>query len=169
MDYEQKRAAADKLHAQARELRGRFLNLVAVIERNMALLITDYFCTIDPQKRELFFKQIATAANFSLNAKKQVLFAIVKQDYPKYWEEHQKILTAMDRIQRFRNKLAHSVLDVSEEVLMRPIEEGVSFLDWEAGRPITSTEFDDYAVDASMVLTCLEEIRCLLPFKEARV
>ena len=52
-------AAARRLHAQAREYRGRFLNHIAVIERDLALLLTEYFCSSDPATQALFFERVA--------------------------------------------------------------------------------------------------------------
>lgn len=158
--------AAMKIHERVRYLRGRFLNFIAVIERDIALILTDYFCTSDPEKRELFFKNIVTASYFSLSVKKDVLVKIVKKDYPKYWEEHSQTLKALNEIMEFRNKLAHSVVDVSDEALTRPLEEGVGLIDWKAGKPITDKEFEEWEVKTNMISGCLNDIKQLLPFKE---
>ena len=57
MDSETERAeVAKRIHERARFLRGRFLNSVAVIERDIAIILTDYFCTSDSVKREVFFR-----------------------------------------------------------------------------------------------------------------
>lgn len=102
----------------------------------------------------------------SLNNKKEILIDIVKNDYPRYWEEHKQFLIDLQRIQEFRNKLAHSIVDVSEEALGRPIEEGIGFVQWGQGRPITDTEFDDWELRTNMVSSVLTDIMSLLPFKE---
>ena len=57
--YKNKMRAAEKLHEKARYLRGRFLNSVAVIERDIAAMLTEYLCTIDEDKRGLFFTKVA--------------------------------------------------------------------------------------------------------------
>ena len=164
-EYEEKKiAAAKELHEKARYLRGRFLNYVAVIERDIAVILTEYFCTEDEAKRELFFGKVAE--KLSLQNKKEILIDIVKNDYPNFWEENKEVLTNLQIIQEFRNKLAHSVLDVSDEALMRPIEEGVGFVQWKKGRPITDKEFEDLEVKANMVSSILVDIKQLLPFKE---
>jgi hypothetical protein len=159
-----KRRAAEQLHERARQFRGRFLNHVAVIERDIALLLTSYFCTDDPSKQAIFFNNIASA--MSLNAKRSVLVEIVKKDYPRYWDEHSQFLLDLQRLQEFRNKLAHSVVDVSDTALARPLDLGVGFVQWKKGEPITENEFDDWVVRANMVLGTLDEIKMLLPFKE---
>jgi hypothetical protein len=157
-------AAARKLHALAREFRGRFLNSIAVIEHDIAKLLTEYFCTSDPFKQELFFNRVA--CRLSLEQKRVLLVEIVKNDYPRYWEEHDSFINDLKEIQEFRNKLAHSILDVSDEALARPLEEGVSFVQWNKGAPITERVFNEWCVRANMVLSTLAEIKTLLPYKE---
>ena len=164
MDEEFRVAAAKKLHEKARYLRGRFLNSVAVIERDIAVILTEYFCTEDENKRELFFGKVAE--ELSLQKKKEILIDIVKNDYPGYWEENKEILTYLQNIQELRNKLAHSIIDVSDDALSRPIEEGVGFVQWRKGTPITDREFEDFEVKAHTVISTLSDIKRLLPFKE---
>ena len=86
--YKKKVRAAEKLHEKARYLRGRFLNSVAVIERDIAAMLTEYFCTTDEEKRELFFSKVAE--KLSLQKKKEIIIEIVKADYPRYWEENKE-------------------------------------------------------------------------------
>ncbi len=165
--YTKKVAAAQRLHEKARYLRGRFLNSVAVIERDIAVILTQYFCTEDEEKQTLFFSRVAE--NLSLQKKKEILIEIVKNDYPRYWEEHKQFLHDLKNIQEFRNKLAHSILDVSDEALARPIEEGVGFVQWKKGEPITDDEFQDWEVRANMLSSTLSDIKRLLPFKETPI
>lgn len=162
--YEAKVNAAQQLHERARYMRGRFLNSVAVIERNIAVILTEYFCTIDEEKRELFFTKVAE--KLSLQKKKEILIDIVKADYPRYWEENKDFLNNLNQIQEFRNKLAHSVLDVSDEALIRPLEEGIGFVQWKKGTPVTLDEFQEWEVKANMLSSKLSDIKRLLPFKE---
>lgn len=163
-EYKKKVSAAQRLHERARYLRGRFMNSVAVIEHDIAAILTEYFCTVDEGKRELFFTRVAE--KLSLQKKKEILIEIVKIDYPMYWEKKKEFLNSLQQIQEFRNKLAHSVLDVSDEALARPLEEGVGFVQWKKGTPVTDEEFQEWEVKANMLSETLSDIRRLLPFKE---
>lgn len=58
------------------------------------------------------------------------------------------------------------MIDVSDEALARPIEEGVGFIQWGKDRPITDSEFEDWEVRANMVSSTLSDIKRLLPYKE---
>ncbi len=166
-EYIKKVKAAEDIHEKARYLRGRFLNSVAVVERDIAVILTEYFCTKDEFKRDLFFNQVAE--KFSLNKKKNILIEIVKNDYPRYWEENKQFLLDLQSIQEFRNKLAHSVVDVSNDALRRPINEGIGFIQWKLGTPIIDKEFEDWEAKASMVSSALSDIKRLLPYKETPI
>ncbi len=162
--YKNKMDASKELHERARYLRGRFLNSVAVIEHKIAVMLTEYFCTEDENKREIFFYKVAE--KFSLQKKKEILIELVKADYPKYWEENKEFLKSLQKIQEFRNKLAHSIVDTSEEALNRPLEEGVGFVQWNKSVPVTDEEFQEWEVKANMLSSTLSDIKRLLPFKE---
>ena len=126
MTEDEKYHAMRNIHARARDMRGGFLNRVAVIEHRMANILTDYFCRDCPDKQKLFFEHIATSGSFGLRAKKRILYRIIKQDYPRYWEREQEHLKEFDQVADFRNRLAHCVIDVSDEVISRPLDEGIA-------------------------------------------
>jgi hypothetical protein len=167
MKKEEKIRAAKLIHEKARYYRGSFLNSVACIEHDLAHFLTEYFCTSDPEKQRLFYEEIAASGNLSLDRKRRLLEMIVKKDYPHYWEENKEVLFALQKIQKFRNKLAHSIVDVSDSALARPLEEGIGFIDWEDAKPLKKADFDDLDADTTMVYSCLKELRRFLPSTKA--
>lgn len=158
-----KQAAAQKLHERAREFRGRFLNHLAVIERDIALLLTMHFCREDAAAQQLFFDEIA--CKFSLEWKKELLVKILKADYPAFWANCGSSFRELSQLQAFRNKLAHSVVDVSDEALRRPLEQGVGFVQWKSGEPVTEEAMADWCARASTVLSALSSVRQLFPYR----
>lgn len=62
--------------------------------------------------------------------------------------------------------MAHSIIDVSDEALQRPLEQGVAFIQWQKGEPVTEAVFEEYEVMADMISGSLVDIRRMLPFKE---
>ena len=159
--------AVNKLHEKADSFRGRILNVIAVIERDMAIILTDYFCTADEDKRALFFEHVA--GKLSLEKKKRILIEVVKRDYPYYWNENKETLRDLQKIQEFRNKLAHSVIDTTDEAIAKPINLGVSFVGWNDGIPVTEIDVQEWKARAIDVASKLSEIKSLLPFKERPV
>jgi hypothetical protein len=165
---EKKIRAAMAIHEKARFYRGRFLNFIACIEHDIAHILTEYFCTIDSGKRKIFYEDIVTSSFFSLSKKKDILIKIVQVDYPLYWKEHREVLSAFQKILEFRNKLAHSRVDVSDEALAREIKDGIGFTDWKDGEPITDSEFSKWEMKAGKISSCLVDIKRLLPFKQVK-
>jgi len=163
-EYDAKVRAAQMLHERARQVRGRFLNTVAVIEHNIALLLAEYFSPIDLSKRQIFLEEIAS--HMSLERKRVVLTKILQRDYPRFWSENEEHFAYFKKIQEFRNKLAHSVLDTSDEALSRPLEDGIGFIQWNQGQPITERESDEWNARANMISSALNDVKTLLPYKE---
>jgi hypothetical protein len=145
--YPAKVQAARAIHERARQFRGRFLNSIAVIDHEICQFLTEYFCKSDDKKRELFFTDIA--ARMSSEGRRVLLTNIVKQDYPEIWEEYKSLIQDLKQYQEFRNKLAHSMIDVSDAALARPLKDGIGFIQWKDAHPITEEEFNDWDARAA--------------------
>jgi len=152
--------AAKAIHERARYLRGRFLNSVAVIEHDLAEIITWYFCHDDDTKRELFFNTIAS--HLSLEKKKQIYSNILEIVNPIFHQNNKDLLQSLKQIQEFRNKLAHSIVAITDVTLNRPIDDGVGFVQWRKGDPITDDEFDDWEGKTGKVYCMVTNSKSLL-------
>jgi hypothetical protein len=155
--------AASLIHEKARQFRGRFLNSMAVIDYELSAILTEYFCRDDDEKRELFSTDIVGRMNFG--AKRTLVTEITKKDYPLFWDENQSLIKDLEQYQSLRNKLAHSIVDVSAAALARPLEAGIGFVQWKDSQPITEQEFDDWDARAATSLGILRDIKRMLPFK----
>jgi len=164
MNEDDKYLKVKEIHEKARQHRGRFLNSVACIESKISRILTVYFCADNKEKQELFFETMLIV--LSLEQKKALLIKIIKKDYPRFYKENQRILKDLDNVQTFRNKLAHSVIDLSDDALKRPAIDGVGFMQYEKGKPITEKEFQDWIVKTNMISSCLIDVFALLPFVE---
>jgi Mg2+ and Co2+ transporter CorA len=154
MDYEDRVLACKKIHEKANSFRGLFLNRVAVIEEKISTMLTNMLPLED--KRRPFAKR-------PLEKKRQILFKKIQDDYSWYWNENKRHLEPLEEIIKFRNKLAHSVLDVTEQTLERPIADGVGFAGWERGKPVTDAYFNETIVKTTMIISCLSDIGKFLP------
>ena len=165
MDLEQRYKAAKKIHALAREYRGSLLNSAACIEAELSDLIGEYFCP-DPDRRARLDAHVIQTGMFTLDRKLQILKTIVREDYPRRWAEDAEIWQRFARVTKLRNGLAHSRVDTSAEALARPLTEGIGFEKYENGKPITAGRFNEFEVDACMILSYLREMHVLIPYKE---
>jgi len=155
MDYEDRILACKKIHEKANSFRGPFLNRAAVIDEKISAMLANMFPSED--KRHPFTKR-------SLEKKRQMLFKKIQENCSWYWNENKQHLEPLEEIIKFRNTLAHSVPDLTEEALERPIGDGVVFAGWNKGKPVTDTYFNEAVVKTTMVISCLSDINRLLSF-----
>jgi hypothetical protein len=131
MEHDEKIRLAERLHSYVRDWRGRILNTVAVIERNIALLISSYFCR--EEKKYFFFSEIATSHFFSFGSKINILKKILKKDYQFCLDQNPDFFREIERVMEFRNLIAHAPIDISDEALERDPKEGVGFVSYSDG------------------------------------
>ena len=146
-------------------MRGTLLNTVAVLDAQIAEIISHYFCNVE-HRRALFMSDIATAQFFSLRMKEAVLKKIVKLECGFYLERNPGLFKEFEAIRNFRNDLAHAIIDVSEEALIRGPTESIGFVSFKDGkehtRRVTPAEADSYNARAGMLLGNLKEIALIL-------
>ncbi len=171
MSRDPKYVFAQKYHEAAREIRGRYVNSVAVLETEMARFITGYFC-VDDYRRDLFFSEVATGQAMMLNAKIKLLTKILKRDYQGYLENHPDLLKQFDSVRDYRNQLAHATLDVSDEQLTKPEVDGIGFVYYKDGQRqvhfVSLADAEEKQVEINMLLGNLNELQSLLPYRYPR-
>lgn len=154
---------AKLIHEKARDMRGNMLHSTAIIETKMALMITNYFCYNETNKRNLFYKTFVD--KFSLENKAKLLKKIIGQEFPEYMPTNKTLFSNIAAIKQIRDMLAHSVLDFSDETLARPIEEGISFIGWDDSKPITDKDFEEWKSKATQISIDLMNLTNILPEK----
>ena len=164
-DYDKKVSTAQKYHGLAREIRGRYLNSVAVLDTYLAEIITDYFCK-KGQRKDLFFSEIATGQHLSLRNKKDILWKIMNIELKPYLKDYKDLNKKIDSILIFRNKLAHATIDVSEEALSVDKVIGVGFVEYKDGKRVvhyfTKEESEYKQAELNTLLGDIKGIKTLL-------
>lgn len=107
---------ADVEYKLATRIRAPFLEQAIVIDRLIADIISQHFCP-DEEKRTLFFSLITNGITLSFHASINVFEKLLKLCYPDLYEKH--LFKKLDTIRNFRNRIAHSMLDTSEEFLAK--------------------------------------------------
>jgi hypothetical protein len=160
-----KERVAEKYHEFARELRGRYLNSAAVLDTQLAEILTEYFCK-DDYRRDLFFSEIATGQQLGFRVKIELLTKILKIDCKGYLNIHPELLKTLNRIKDYRNKLAHATIDVSDEALSKDKISGVGLVTYRKGKKvidfITFEEAEERQVEINMMFSNITDIKRLL-------
>lgn len=159
MDYNEKVTKASIMHSVARVWRGDVLNHSAVIEKEIAMIISKYFCK--PEREALFTSEIALQGFFSFRNKARIL-RIIAEDYDFVFKDSPKFFDEMEKIMTYRNKLAHATLDFTEESLMRDPKDGITLVFYKKGRKRTEVfNYDlreDWNVRMNMVSSKIKDL-----------
>ena len=138
MNEDERFKANRKLHESVREIRGRILNSVAVIDVKISEILTAYFCN-DDKKKALLMSEVFSNQAYGLRTKTKLLETIVKRDFDFYIKDNACLFKDLDGLRKFRNDLAHATIDVSEKAHKNADKE-VGFVFYKNGGPTTSRE-----------------------------
>jgi hypothetical protein len=135
MNEDERIIANQKLHAAVREIRGRILNSMAVIDVNISKILSDYFCTV-PDKKNLLMSEVFTSQSYGLRTKVMLLKKILERDVDFYLKDHNWLFPDLEKLRKFRNDLAHATIDVSEKA-HKKADTQVGFIFYKNGKPQT--------------------------------
>ena len=117
----------------------------------------------------MFFSEIATGQILSFLAKIDLLKKILKLDYPGYLDNYPNLFSELEKVRKFRNKIAHATIDVSDTALDKKEIDGVGFVFYKNGKRqvqfITLQEAENREVEINMISCNMHDIKRLLPFK----
>jgi hypothetical protein len=158
-------AFAQLLHEHARQVRGRYLNSAAVLELEIARLITAYFCD-NSARRDFFFSEVATGQSLMFAAKIRLLTKILKRDFHPYLDGHPLLLGQLDSARKYRNDLAHATLDVSDAALGKTDVDRIGLVFFRDGekqvRFVTLAESEERQLEINTLISYARELQMLL-------
>jgi hypothetical protein len=143
-------------------IRGSYLGHVIPIEEIVKDIVAHHFCSEERRRLQLI-SLILHGRDFSFSLAIEILEKILTS-YPEVQNKYPRIVKELDKIRRFRNDLAHSELDTSEEFLSKNLKETIrlKFYDKEGNtlyREITRGEVDE------RLNNCLETTRCIVDIR----
>lgn len=114
---------------QAAFLRGTFINKVSAIEKMMEYYIANYFCSSDKNKIHEMVEMLTGDRFVSFESKRSAFEWVMKKHFNAEYIANLKNFQLLTSIQTERNKLAHLMINMTEEAVRRFEEDGtVSFL-----------------------------------------
>jgi len=112
-------ATMNFLFSQSAKFRGKVIDITVFMEMVIAQILSKYF-TANERKESLLnsfvFDRMQLSVKFNLIKK------IVKVSHPKLWKKYQRDLKEIESLIEFRNNLAHSMLDSSEDYITSLLE-----------------------------------------------
>ena len=95
----------DALHAMMREIRGTSIDQAIWIDVLVTDMLASFFCS-DKERRALLSSEVLSGRDSSFSGRLEVLERIAKKWFPEFVSKHAQTFKRLDKIRRFRNRLA---------------------------------------------------------------
>lgn len=153
------------LHALMREIRGTSIDQAIWLDVVVTDILASFFCA-DTERRALLSSDVLTGRDATFSGRVDVLEKIAKKWFPEFVANHINLFDGLDKIRRFRNRLAHSHLDTSEAFLAKGYTDRIQLVFHEDGtgktQVVTVAEFKERLRDATQVMFSLLELQKLI-------
>ena len=155
----------NQLFELAKHIRGGFMDQSIWIDTILTDILATHFCP-DPIKRGLLSSDVIAGPDSAFSSRIQLLRKILKTSYGSFTQEHPNFCDQLDKIRRFRNRLAHAHLDTSDAFLSKGYTDRIQLAFYEEGerktQVITVAEIDDRFRECSAVILKLVALRALV-------
>jgi hypothetical protein len=149
----------NKLHASAFNLRGGFIDQAIWIDLVVTDILARYFVP-DVAKRALLASEVITGPDSSFSGRINVLRKVVSRSYPAFATQYPALFDRLDKIRRFRNRLAHAHLDTGDDFLAKEHMDRVQLVFYEDGE--TKTQVVTFEEFRARLAECSEIVKQLL-------
>ena len=152
----------EKLHKLSQSIRGAFLDQAIAVEMLCSDIIAQHFCP-EVEKRYMFFSLVLSGGSLSFSSKTRIFRSIMKMCYPDLLEKFPELKVSLEKIRKFRNRIAHSMLDSSEEFLDRGYEDRIRVEFYKEGKMrkqvISKSDARKRLAECSKVVVVLTKIQ----------
>ena len=143
----------------SRNLRGAFIDQAIWIDVILTDILARYFVS-DKDKRMLFNSDVLTGRDSTFSGRIDILEKVVNKSFADFKKQNTELFKKLDKIRRFRNKLAHAHLDTSENYLSKNKEDMIQLVFYEDGIQKTqSIKFEELKL---RLVECSDVVKVLL-------
>jgi len=153
----------NRLFAFARDLRGALIDQAIWIDVILTEILARYFVP-DEGKRMLFSSDVLTGSDSSFSGRIAVLRKVVSRSYAAFQEAYPDFFDRLDKIRRFRNRLAHAHLDTSDAFVAKAHVDRIQLVFYEDG--VTKTQVVTADECRSRLAECSEVVRQLVELRK---
>ena len=151
------------LHEKDNLLRGRYLIQAIAIEMIIGDIIALSLCP-NEDSRSLFTSLILNYREFTFGGKTQILKKLMESKHPTIVNKHTEIFGQINKVIQLRNKLAHCMLDASDEFLAKNYTDRIQLRYYDRKghmqtKEITDTEIREKLRNCTVLMIKLDQIR----------
>jgi hypothetical protein len=154
-----------RLYELTKHIRGAFMDQAIMIDVIVTAILARYFAP-DADKRMLLSSDVIAGPDSSFSSRIRLLQKIVSRSYSSFEQEHPAFCDHLDKIRRFRNRLAHAHLDTSDEFMAKGYTDRIQLVFYENGtektQVITVKDIDDRLKECSKVVLQLSTLQALV-------
>jgi hypothetical protein len=151
-----------QLFELAQRIRAPFLELAISIEKVIEDIIAQHFCP-EENRRILFFSLVINGTDLTFSSKIRILERLLELCYPDIIKKYPKLIDEIQKVRRFRNRIAHAMLDSTETFLSQKHTDRIQLTYHEDGQTkhqiITIPEKNVRLKEGLKVLMALNEIQ----------
>ena len=122
-----------QLYALDESIRGRFLQQAIVTDGLIEDILATYFCPEEERRRMLRWL-VFGLAEVTFSDKISALAKLLQRAYPEVNAAHPKLEHQLTTIRKFRNRMAHAMVDTSDEFLRHGYTDRVQLTYEEGGQ-----------------------------------
>ena len=153
------------LHVLMREIRGTSIDQAIWLDVLVTDILASFFCA-DTERRALLSSDVLTGRDATFSGRVDVLRKIAEKWFPEFVANRSDLFDGLDKIRRFRNRLAHSHLDTSEAFLAKGYTDRIQLVFHEDGtrktQVVTVAEFQERLKEGTQVTFSLLELQKLI-------
>jgi hypothetical protein len=154
-----------QMYDLARDVRGSFMEQAIWIDVVVTDILAQYFAP-DKDKRMLLSSDVLAGPNSSFGDRIKLLEKVVSRSYRSFAQECPNLSDRLDKIRRFRNRLAHAHLDTSDEFIAKGHKDRIQITFYQDGtaksQVVTVEESNNRLKECSAVMTQLLKLQALL-------
>ena len=151
-----------KLLKLSEEIRGAFMDRAIWIDTILTDALAAYFC-LDEERRRLLQSDVLTGLDTTFSGRIRILKTLLTLRLKEWAADHEDLVPKLDKIRKFRNRLAHSLIDSSEKFLSQGHKDRVQFVFYEEGQQkyqlVTVDEMKKRLAECSEVVMVLVDLR----------
>jgi len=155
----------NRIHDLARHVRGSFMEQAIWIDVLVADILAQYFAP-DEDKRALLISEVLTGQGSTFSRNINTLRKVVSRSYASFSEEYPDFFSQLEKIRKFRNRLAHAHLDTSDKFIAEGHEDRIRIVFYEDGiaktQVITVEDSNKRLGESSAVLSQLLKLQALV-------
>ncbi len=132
------------------------------IELLVGDIISRHFCP-EEERHSLLFSLVINETDLTFSSKINIFSQLLQLKYPDLLNRYPKVIDDLEKVRRFRNRIAHAMLDATEEFLGKKYEDRIQLVYYKGGEEkkqvVTEKEILERLKGCSQLVLALSDMQ----------